>query len=282
LRLSRANKDLIDPIEQIDAKYIECGKDPRVAWESLTPDEFAFIVRESNRCLKNPVYYLENYHFIRRKSLIISTIFPLFDAQKLFLDEFMKQFNLNMAIRIIVLKARQMGITTIGVSLMCWLIFLHPLCHCLSMSDDEDKVEINFGMARTAHKFLPWWLRPEKRYDKLPELLGFDRVSYDDREESPGMESLLMFESANKPSGGAYSKSLYGAHMAEIGRYRNAKPITEGVFGSLVGFPHSIGILEGTAQGAILYSTNSGRKPSRVNSGLRYLWNGSGSRDTRW
>jgi hypothetical protein len=249
LPLPRANKELYEPIEKLDYIYQQAGKDARKAFDMLDPDDYAFIVREVNRCLKNPVYYLQNYHFIRRKDLVISTIFPLYDAQDLLLDEFMRQFNLNMAIRIIVLKARQMGITTISVALMCWLVFLHPVCHVISMSDTEDKVDMNFDMARRAHQFLPWWMRPEKRYDQKPQLLGFDRLKAEDREESSGLEANLYFEAANKPSGAAYSKSLYGAHLAEIGRYRSAKAITEGIFGSLVGFAHSVGILEGTAQG---------------------------------
>lgn len=245
----RADKHLNEPIAKLNARYQEAGKDVNKAYDLLDEDDMAFIIREVRACLKDPVYYLQNYHFIRRKDLVLSTIFPLFDAQQLFLDEFMRQFRLNMAIRIIVLKARQMGITTIGVAVMCWLAFLHEMCHVISMSDEGNKVEMNFDMARTAHKFLPWWMQPAKRYDQRPILLGFDRVRAEEREESSGLEAKLFFESANQPSGAAYSKSLYGAHLAEIGRYRNAKPITEGVFGSLVGFPHSIGILEGTAQG---------------------------------
>lgn len=249
MALLRANRELNEPIAKLDARYIEAGKDGRRAFESLDADDMAFIIREVARCIKDPIYYLENYHFIRRKDLIISTIFPLFDAQKLLLTEFERQFKLGQAIRLIVLKARQMGITTISVALMCWLVFTHPSCHVISMSDEGNKVEMNFDMARTAHKLLPWWMKPEKRYDQRPILMGFDRVKADEREESEGLESKLFFESANQPSGAAYSKSLYGAHLAEIGRYRNAKPITEGIFGSLVGFRHSIGILEGTAQG---------------------------------
>jgi hypothetical protein len=249
LALLRANKELYNPIEKLEARFIEAGKDPQRAFESLDDDDWAFIVREVARCLKDPSYYLQNYHFIRRKSLVISTIFPLYDAQQLLLDEVMRQHRLNMAIRIIVLKARQMGITTICVAFMCWLAFLHPTCHVISMSDSENKMEMNFDMARWAFKLLPWWMRPEKRYDQRPLLLGFDRLKQEDRDESEGFESKIFFEAANKPAGAAYSKSLYGAHLAEIGRYNNAKPITQGIFGSLVGFPGSFGLMEGTAQG---------------------------------
>jgi hypothetical protein len=249
LILPRANKELNEPIDQLHARYIEAGKDQRRAFESLTQDEIAFIVRETRRCLSNPQYYLENYHFIRTKKLKVTTIFPLFDSQAVFMEEFTMQYNLQGIIRIIVLKARQLGITTIAVALMCWLGFLQPMCHVISMSDEDERVNVNFDMARTAYSFLEWWIKPEKRYDQKPQLLGFDRNKADDREDSTGLESKIYFESANQPSGAAYSKSLYGAHMAEIGRYRAARPITEGIFGSLVNFRHSIGIMESTAQG---------------------------------
>jgi hypothetical protein len=249
LQLPRADKELIEPIEQLHARYLEAGKNPRRAYESLTTDEIQFVTREVRRCLSSPKYYLQNYHFIRTKKLQIMTIYPLYDAQELFMKEFMYQFNLQGIIRIIVLKARQLGITTISVSIMCWLCFFHPMCHVMSMSDEDERVSVNFDMARTAYSFLEWWMKPEKRYDQKPQLLGFDRSKADDREDTAGLESKLYFESANQPSGAAYSKSLYGAHMAEIGRYRSPKPITEGIFGSLVNFRHSIGIMESTAQG---------------------------------
>ncbi len=510
MALPRANRELNEYIDYLDAKYAEAGKDPRRAWESLSSDDIAFITHELAKVLKDPPYYLKNYHFIRTKRLLITTIYPLYDSQQLLLDEVMKQFVAGVPIRAIVLKSRQQGIcldpstkvltadlkwkpiadlrigeelvsvdespagghrhrkmrtgmvegvvqvqrqayritfedgrtlvctgqhpwlskspsntqtfwmsiegnhlcgkklkpgcqvrwvtkpwgeptfedgwfggildgegsqsnnnragsyfkvsqsegpvldaiidycrkreyhyrikydepgpgrfghvrvpflemsrmdeifqvmgqcrpkrltrrfwedrelpgkksgigwstivsieplgvqtmidlqtslstyiaegfvshnTTLGVALMFWLVSFHPMCHVLSMSDEDERVKVNFDMGRIAFKYLPWWMRPDKRYDLRPRLLGFDRGKRDDREESSGLESMLYFESANQPSGSAYSKSLYGTHLAELGRYRDADTITDGIFGSLVELAHSFGLMEGTAQG---------------------------------
>jgi hypothetical protein len=116
------------------------------------------------------------------------------------------------------------------------------------MSDEEDRTDVNFEMARSAWENLVWWLRPEKRYDVRGKLLQFDRAKAEARQRQPGLRSHIVFESANQPSGAAYSKSLYAVHLAEVARYRNSKPITEGVFGSLVTLPKSMGIMESTAQ----------------------------------
>jgi hypothetical protein len=208
-----------------------------------------FITREIRRVLKDPIYYLKNYHFIRTKKLTVTTIYPLFDSQVLLLEEFMKQFLAGLPVRLIALKSRQQGITSIGVALMFWLSCLHPMANTLNMSDEDDKLKTNFDMARFAYNSLPWWMKSEKRYDLRPQLMGFDRIRQEDRDATSGLEAMMYFETANQPSGAGYSKSIYGAHLAEIGRYRNPDPITEGVFGSLVDFKHSIGLMEGTAHG---------------------------------
>lgn len=247
--LRRHNEDLYDALEQLDNRYVEAGKDPRKAWAMLTETELKFVVGEINACLTNPRYYIQNYHFIRSKSATVQPLWPFWDSQELLLSSVTRQFDNNEAIRVVVLKARQLGITTISVALMSWLVFLHPNVHAISMSDEDDKVQVNFAMARTAWSNLPWWLQPEKRYDVNGQLIGFDRNKDVDRARDPGMQSLLYFEPANKPSGAAYSKSIYGAHLAEVARYRNSNSITEGIFGSLVNHRHSIGIMESTARG---------------------------------
>lgn len=249
IALPRGDRELNDPISQLEARYQESGRNIKKAWEILTPEELSFVVTEVNHCLEDPSYYLRNYHFIRTKKLVLQTIYPLFDSQAMIMEEFMRQYNLHMCIRILVLKARQQGATTLCVSLLLWLTLFHPSAHSLSMSDEGDRVEVNFTMARLAHSLLPWWMRPELRYNVKPVMLGFDRAREEDRKESSGLESMMYFESANQPSGAAYSKSLYGAHMAELGRYRRADAITEGILGSLVELPRSIGFGEGTGRG---------------------------------
>lgn len=512
-RLRRKNSDIEDALEQLDAKFVESGKNYSKAWALLTEDEAEFIVGEIHGCLTNPRYYLENYHFIRSKKAVIQPLWPFYDSQELLMSSFTRQFNAQQPIRLICLKARQMGLcldpstrvltadlrwvriadmkvgqelvavdeypvlgpkrgrhmrtgfvqgvvkvhheayritfddgrsvvctaqhpwlskraagvktkwrsiegtgkietqlrigtrvrwvttpwdettaedgwfggiidgegslankkragasvnvtqsygpvwdraveycrsrgyhyrlesdapvrkskfgkapvpkivigrmdeifriigqtrptrfigrhfwedrelpgkhigggwsgivsiealgeqsmidlqtstgtyiaegfvshnTTIGIALMCWLTFLHPNVHAMSMSDEENKVDVNFGMARIAYENLPWWMAPEKRYDIRGSLLGFDKSKEHERAADRGLQSLLYFESANQPSGAAYSKSLFGAHLAEVARYRNSNSITEGIFGSLVNYPHSIGIMESTARG---------------------------------
>jgi hypothetical protein len=248
-KLQRKQADLGDALEALDARLADAGGNTTRAWASLNETELEFIATEVEKCLLEPRYYLENYHFIKTKQRGLVPLWPFFDSQEMFLEVFERQFRLNELIRIIVLKARQVGLTTLSVALMCWFAFFHTMADVLSMSDEEDRTEVNFSMARTAHACLPWWMRPEKRYDVRGRLIAFDRAREDDRRRSSGMQGQIYFESANQPSGAAYSKCLSAVHLAEVARYRNSNAITEGIFGSLVELPGSIGIMESTARG---------------------------------
>ena len=246
----RKQPDLAEAIAQLDARlYEDAGGDVQKAFALLNETELEFISGEVEKCLKDPRYYLTNYHFIRTKKLELIPIWPFWDSQEMFLEVFERQHRAKDVIRIVVLKARQLGLTTISVALMCWLVFFHPMAHVLEMADEEDRTMVNFAMARTAHEYLPWWMKPEKRYDSQGRLLGFDRAKADDRQKSQGLQSLIYFESANQPSGAAYSKALYGVHLAEVARFRQDDAITEGIYGSLGEIPGTIGIMESTARG---------------------------------
>lgn len=248
-QIARKDKDLLEPAEQLEARLVEAGGNTVRAWNSLTQDEFSFCAREVARCLASPRYYLLNWHAIRTKRAVIRTLYPLFDSQHIVLEAYERQYEANKPIRLIVLKSRQQGITSLGVGIECWMTFLHGQMYCLAMSDEEVRVDVNYGMAAIAYDFLPWWMKPEKRYAEKGKILGFDRAKDADRKKSPGLGSLIWFESANQPSGAAYSKSLYAAHLAEIARYRNSNAITEGIFGGLVNYPRSFGLMESVARG---------------------------------
>jgi hypothetical protein len=246
----RKNPDLGDAIDALDFRLVEDAKgDLSKAFEMLTSTELEFISGEVEKCLASPRYFLENYYFIKTKKLELKPVWPFWDSQEKFLEIFERQHRLSGTIRIVVLKARQLGLTTLSVALMAWLVFFFPMAHVLTMADEEERTNVNFVMARTAHEYLPWWMRPEKRYDAFGKRLGFDRARADDRAGSQGMQSQIYFESANQPSGAAYSKSLFGVHLAEVARFRNDDAITEGIYGSLAELPGTIGIMESTARG---------------------------------
>lgn len=243
------HKILQEGLNCLDARLDEAGGSVPKAWDLLSKTEIEFVTNEAEKIIKDPKYYLTHYHKIRTKDNLISTMLPLWDSQETFLEIFLRQLNNREPIRIIVLKARQLGITSLSTALVFWKTITTENILTASISDEDERSLVAYNMCRIAWESLPWWFKPEVRHLVQAKQITFDRANEKDRAKSPGLRSSISFEPANSPSGALYSKSLFAIHCAEVSRYRKADALVEGVFGSLVNRPGSVGIMESTARG---------------------------------
>jgi hypothetical protein len=246
---NQTHKILQEAWDHLDNRLDEAGGFVGKAWDILTPTEIQFVVSEVEKIVKDPRYYLTHYHKIRTKDNRISSMLPLWNSQEAFLEIFLRQLSENSPIRIIVLKARQLGITSLSTALVFWKTITTENVNTASISDEDERSLVAYNMCRIAWESLPWWFKPEVRHLVQAKQITFDRSNEKDRAKSPGLRSSISFEPANSPSGALYSKSLFAIHCAEVSRYRKADSLVEGVFGSLVNAPGSIGIMESTARG---------------------------------
>src|SRR5215470_11405743 len=60
-------------------------------------------------------------------------------AQRPFVAEIERQYNLNKPVRVIVLKARQLGISTATEACLFWWCFLHPGSNSLVLSHEDSQ-----------------------------------------------------------------------------------------------------------------------------------------------
>lgn len=235
--------------EVLDEKLDKAGGNVPKAWDDLTKSELDFVMGEVEKIVLHPRYYLMHYHRIRTKDNLMATMLPLWDSQESFIEIFSRQHAANEAIRILVLKARQLGITSLSTALVFWKTITTENINTASISDEDERSLVAYNMCRIAWENLPWWFRPDVRHMVQAKQITFDRGNEKERAKSHGLRSSISFEPANSPSGALYSKSLFAIHCAEVSRYRKADALVEGVFGSLVGSPRSIGIMESTARG---------------------------------
>jgi hypothetical protein len=249
LDYKQEHKVLSQAWDHLDQRLDDAGGVVWKAWETLSSVEIKFITTEVERIIQDPRYYLTHYHKIRTKDNLIRTMLPLWDSQEAFLEIFLRQLKNNNPIRIIVLKARQLGITSLSTALVFWRTITMENVNTASISDEDERSLVAYNMCRIAWESLPWWFKPEVRHLVQAKQITFDRTNEKDRAKSPGLRSSISFEPANSPSGALYSKSLFAIHCAEVSRYRKADALVEGVFGSLVNAPGSIGIMESTARG---------------------------------
>jgi len=110
------------------------------------------IKQEFSKCAASPVYFMK--HYVKIKHPIRGTIlFDLFKFQEETLQAFHDyQFN-------IILKSRQMGISTLVASYSLWLMIFNKDKNILLISLKQDDAKDVVTKVRDAQKELPTWLK---------------------------------------------------------------------------------------------------------------------------
>jgi hypothetical protein len=115
------------------------------------------IIKEEYRtCLKDPVYFMRKY--VKIQHPIRGTIpFELYPFQSKTLQEFVdNDFN-------IVLKSRQMGISTLVAAYSLWLMIFHKDKNVMIIATKQEVSKEIVSKVRFANDNLPSWLRVEEK-----------------------------------------------------------------------------------------------------------------------
>lgn len=161
---------------------------------------------------------------------------PFAWAQREFVSEVERQYNAGEPVRIIVLKGRQLGISTVTEAILFLWCFLYPGCQSLVLSKEKGDSEYLMGMT--------------KRYWETGPFRGMFETKYnrEDYLEWHGLGSSIGVETAKKEDVGR-GRTLQAVHCSECAFW----PEADGIIGSLseaIAYEHgTIQILESTAQG---------------------------------
>ena len=176
---------------------------------------------------------------IRTKSAKIKHLAKADDfawAQREFVKEIERQYNAGLPVRIIVLKGRQLGLSTLTEAVLFLWCFLHPGSNSLVLSKEKDDSEYLFSMFKRYWEGGPFQgLFPTK----------YNRVGYIEWE---GLGSSVTTSTASKADVGR-GKTLQAVHGSEVAFWPMADEIVAGL-SEAVPYEHgTIVIYESTAQG---------------------------------
>jgi hypothetical protein len=109
------------------------------------------LIKEIIRCGKDPTYFLCKYARIQHpvKGLIP---FSLYDYQK----DIIRGFTGNRMN--VILKARQLGITTVTAGYVAWFILFHRDKNVLAVATKQDTAKNMIRIVRNIYKYLPKWM----------------------------------------------------------------------------------------------------------------------------
>lgn len=182
--------------------------------------------------------YIERFYRIRTKEGNLIP-FKLNQAQNRFYEVIQKDYG-RKPCRYIVLKARQLGMSTFTEALLTFLTMNQPNTDSIIIAHDSTASSNIYGMTKLFVSELPDQLRPPQKYSNA-KLLSFD--SDDPRQ---AMKSSIRVGVANDSTRG---QTYRYAHLSEVAFWQDAKTAMTAVMQCVPQDNKTIVIIESTANG---------------------------------
>jgi len=204
--------------------------------------------------LKNdPKFYIESLLWIKTKK---RGLIPLkFNEAQLKIYEVIQNLRkLGKPIRIIILKARQLGVSTESEALIFHDTATNSYVNSLVIAHDRESASHLFRMSQLFYERMNREIRPMKRRSSKIELL-FENPNEKTRDNDPGLCSHIRIETAANLSAGR-SLTIQNLHISELALWDKAEETMVGLMQSVPDIPDSMVIVESTAKGISNYFYN--------------------------
>lgn len=186
----------------------------------------------------------EDFEFYAKHSLKIrtkeGTIAPLVlnTAQKIFMKTVIDQLQTTGKVRVVVLKGRQQGLSTIIEGIIYWWVSQHRATKAIVVTHQGESTKALFDLCKRYHEHCPEILKPHTKYSSRKEL-SFDIL-----------DSSYMVATAGGEGIGR-GETIQLAHMSEAAFYPPATA-RENINGLMQAIPNAKGtfiFVESTANG---------------------------------
>jgi hypothetical protein len=186
----------------------------------------------------------EDFEFYAKHALKIrtkeGTVVPLVlnDAQKIFMKTVIRQLQATGKVRVVVLKGRQQGLSTIIEGIIYWWTSQHKAVKSIVMTHLGESTKALFDMAKRYHENCPEILRPHTKYSSRREL-SFDLL-----------DSSYMVATAGGDGVGR-GETIQLAHLSEAAFYppATARDNINGLMQAIPNNPGTFVFVESTANG---------------------------------
>ncbi len=150
---------------------------PHGTWlRRLTPDEAHYTANERLRCKVDWRYWAERYCMIRKGGTQLAPMYPLWESQEHVLNalarlEFQRYETRDPdGLLLDVLKARQLGVSTMTQSIIAHRVMMHPYTYALIAADRPEQSLYLFGMLELTHKHTPGYIASQDRGGSHPKV----------------------------------------------------------------------------------------------------------------
>lgn len=196
--------------------------------------------------------YIENFLKIRTKTGELVPL-TLNEPQKRLYSVIAERYRAGKPVRVIILKARQMGFSTLTEGIVFWATATRQNTDSMIIAHKDEATANLFRMSKLFYEQLPPPIKPMLQASNAQEL-NFDKPSRD-KSERKGLKSRIRCATAGG-SGQGRSYTLRNVHMSEFAFWPGDKLETySGIMQAVPDEPGTIVIVESTANGYDMFKT---------------------------
>ena len=188
----------------------------------------------------NTKKYIEKYVKIRDKAGGIID-FKLNEPQQKLYDIIKREKAKNKPVRIIILKARQMGFSTLTESILFKETATKFNVNTGIVAHKEEATTNLFNMSKRIYDNLPDSMKPTKKASNAKEIIF-------DNDKGTGLKSKIKCMTAGSDGVGR-SDTFNNLHISELAFWGNAKETMLGLMQAVPNLPNTMVIIESTANG---------------------------------
>lgn len=237
-------------------KQIDETRDPETGavLRPLTLEEEAFVVAAKVRVTVDTPYYLENFVWIDEEGHGLRPLYPLWESQRFVMNRLAalewkhQQAGHPDGLLVNVLKARQLGISTLAEALVSHRIFTQKYVRAIAGSDVEAQARYLFRMVERIYAHLPWFLKPGK---KVPYAAGSElNLDNDSSLRSAWGKTTrgALQETGGKKGNIERGRTNSVVHISELATWDNPEQLDTALFPGIPVSADSLVILESTAE----------------------------------
>lgn len=191
------------------------------------------IARDFHRFCRN------NLKILDKTGLLVP--FILNEEQEIIVSEVLKCILEERPIRIILLKDRQIGVSTVVESLVYWWTSTHKNVQSKIVAHDTVTAEKLYNMFKRYYENSSIVFQPTAKYNTR------DGMHFDN-DEGTGIHSRIDLSSAENTSSGR-GDTIHWLHGSEVAVWRNGEELVSGLMQAVPLLPNTAIFLESTANG---------------------------------
>lgn len=231
--------------------------DPKgAALRRLSQEEETFIAATRLRITFDYEYFASRFVMIDQEGHGLRPLFPLWESQRFTLDVLaglemrrLKEGSPD-GLLINILKARQLGESTLAESLVAHRILTKPNVRALTGADVEEQAGYLFRMVGRIFDHLPWFLKPSRFPFVKNREMGFSNGSFLKTAWGKSTRGALQAVSGAEGTKGAIGRGqTYSVvHISELATWENPEQLDAALFPTIPVHPDTLCILESTAE----------------------------------